>query len=673
MSLVKRRWRVVVECLVVAALVVTAFLYGRFAFLNRVAPIDYYWMSPAVMVTVGQGFREPLPEKGSALDDFLASRRPSLDLRDAIPPKSAPPSQFDYETMYLLSILGYWWRITGIRWSALADVTAALHALSVIGMYATLRLFTPLLVSIAGALWMCTSSIQLSLVPNVRDYSKGGFILAVIPLILVATLRARSRTAVIALSAAAGALIGLGLGFRMDLAIMVPIAFACIFLFRDHRPWTALVEKALAVGALTAALLVTAYPVLLKVIGGGSNSFHVILLGYADQFDDSLGITRSVYRVLPYYDDGYVEQVVNARSERTTGHWPSFGSAEYDRFGRQLWTDLLRQFPADSFVRVLGATNAVLNLVFANPSTDLVFKRAPPAGGLLNAVYAWFHGWDGWGAALGLMFVVVASLSSLRLGLLTMFLLFALGGYPSLQFGLRHYFHLQAVPVFAGLVLIWSAVMAPFQVRRGQLRPMLVNLVTAVATLLLAITVPLAALRAYQSRHVDRMLLRFLDSPRTTLDVESVQTPDRKRLVRWAQVAGQPSKLGPVARAYYLVEFDAQGSPDPAAIGLRYRLSPTQTSCLHVLSAADAGLVRFGFEVFSYAGHEFEGIEIEDRAKDRLRGIYRMNEDGPGGLPLELRMPSDWRSRPLYQRLQLEGHDDRGVELKAGIPFRSCE
>jgi hypothetical protein len=402
---------------------------------------------------------------------------------------------------------------------------------------------------------------------------------------------------------------------------------------------------------------------------------HVILLGYADQFDGGLGIVRPVYRLLPEYDDGYIDSVVVARSESTLGRWPRLPvSVEYDRVGSQLWTELLLNFPADAFVRVLGATNTVLNLVFVNPDPDLLFKRALPAAGILKTAYAWLHSWNGWGAALGTMVVIVASLSSIRLALLAVFLLFALGGYPSLQFGPRHYFHLQAVPVLALLVLGWTAATAPFRIERIRPRGVLVNMGIAVGVLIVSTVVPLGILRAYQSRHVERMLSRFLASPSVRLDVESIQTSDGKWLVRWPQVAGKPSKIGPFAWAYYLVEFDAAGSPDPPAIGLRYRLSPTHTSCLRALSAAPGpGVVRFGFEVFSSTGREFEGIEVEDRARQRLVAVYRMSEDGPAGLPMELRLPSDWQRRPLYQRLQLVGQEDLSSELKAAAPFSRCE
>ena len=40
-------------------------------------------------------------------------------------------------------------------------------------------------------------------------------------------------------------------------------------------------------------------PILSHFSLSGTENDHVILLGYADQFDDGLGITRPGYRLLP--------------------------------------------------------------------------------------------------------------------------------------------------------------------------------------------------------------------------------------------------------------------------------------------------------------------------------------------------------------------------------------
>ena len=668
------RWpRLLFEILVVSALAATAFWYGRFAFQNTVAPPDYYWMSPAITVATGQEFGNPVPTKDSALHEFLTGRRRELSTADAVAP-TTPPDQFAYSERYLFLAVGYWWKIAGIKWSGVAGVAATLHVIAVLGVYATLRLFTPLLLSLIGALWISTASLQLMFVPHVRDYSKGAFFLAAIPLAIVLASRARSRKAMLAAAVAAGAVIGIGLGFRQDLAVMLPITIACILLFRGARPWTNLSEKAQAIAALVVTVAITAYPILSKFSTEGSNSYHVILLGYAESFDDGLGITRAPYRVQPYYDDGYVDLVLRTRSETREGRWTSYGSLAYDRAGRELWMEILRHFPADEFTRILAACNSTLNLLFMNPQASIV-TRPLPAESYATATYSWLHRWDGWGLALGLMLIAVASLSAPRLGALTVFLLGALGGYPSLQFGDRHYFHLQAIPVFALLVVIWAGIVSPLWIRRHKWHRLPLTLGGVAIALVAATVLPLGILRLYQSRHVERLLSGFITGARTRVEPEFVKRPDTKWLLRWPEVAGRRSRLGALSWAYYVVELDANGLQAPPAIGLRFRSTPAATACLRVLSApAERGIVRFGVETYSYPGHEFEGFEVEEREIRHVTGIYRMSEDGPAGIPLELRLPSDWRRGPLYQRLRLEsGIDDRSAEFQAFAPFRTCD
>lgn len=668
-----RRSRILIEILVTFALAATAFWYGRVAFLDTISPPDYYWMSPAITIATGQAFGRPLAPKGTALYAFLTSKQREVSFADATT-GIEPPDQFDYSERYLFLAVGYWWKVAGIKWSGVAGVAGVLHALTALGMYAMLRIFTPLLFSLAGALWMTTANLQLGFVPHIRDYSKSGFVLLTIALIIVLAHRARSRAALLAAAAAAGAVIGVGLGFRRDIMVMAPIAVACIVLFRGARPWTNLSEKAQAIAALTLTLAMASYPIVAKFWSKGSSSFHQVLLGYADAFDDGLGIARPIYRVQPYYDDSYIIAVLSARTESKEGRWPPFASIEYDRAGRELWTGLLRHFPADAFARGLAACNTDLNLLFRNSASRL-FTRPLPGESYTTSAYVWLHQWDGWGLALGVTLLVVASLAAPRLGALAAFLLISIGGYPALQFGNRHYFHLQAIPVFALLVVIWAAIESPrwFRAHKWQRLPITIGAV-AIA-MLLATVLPMSILRAYQSRHVDGLLSGFVAGRRTRIEPELVQRPDAKVLLRWPDVTGRRSTIGPLAWAYYMVEFDASGAPEPPAIGLRFRTTPLATACFRVLSVpATTGVVRFGVETYSYPGHEFEGFELEDRAVSRVKGIYRMAEDGPAGIPIELRLPPDWQQQRLYQRLLLEGAvSTLSLDAQASIPFQRCD
>jgi len=658
-GIVDRRGRLAAEASIVIALVALSLWYGNFAARYAAAPPDYHYLSPAIAVAAGKGFHTAVPVPGSPLDDFLMRRSMTLAWDEAATMTVGPPDRFHETTRYLINVVGYWWRISGISWTSIGSVAAGFHAMTVLGTYALIRLFMPLPIAVIGALWMCTSTIQLALVPHVRDYSKGAFIICVLPFIAVLALKQLPKRALLACAAAAGALIGYGLGFKMDVAIMGPLAAACIVLLRGRRPWTDLAEKAQVVGVLLAALLLTAGPLLYRLSAGGSNSYHVILLGFTDGFDANLGILRSVYAFLPFYSDGYVANVIQGHGGAVMG----FPSPEYDRAGRALFLDLARSFPADLFVRGLGAANAVMNLCFL--SRDPSFLTQPlPAQPALVAIYSALHRLNGQGFTLAVVFVLVASWGNFRRGALAAVVLLVLAGYPSLQFESRHYFHAQIVPVVALLAGVsavlkgaWSLA-TPRHATNGHRLP---SLAAAIAIMVGITVVPLAALRAYQSRQVFAALTTYLDT-RVPLQTEVIAEPNGSSLVRWPQ----PSMLqaiGALRAAHYVVEFKDDGSGEPLHVGLRYDAAGIGQDYSRLLTLyPTAGDNRVGFSVFTTAGQsDFAGIEIGESARRRLSGAFRVDSGGPAGLPLDVRLPSDWRDRPLYQRLRLERFNPRAV------------
>lgn len=663
--------RLVLEGVIVLLLVVAGVWYGRFAALHASAPPDYHYLSPAIAVAAGLGFQEPRPAEGSALAAFISARAPSATLAEAAASPVGPPNQFHYSARYLIYVVGYWWWLDGISWAGIANVAGGLHALTVIGSYALLRLFVPLPVAILGALWMCTSTLLLALVPHVRDYSKGAFIVCALPLVVMLALRELRGWRLPAVAAATGAVIGLGLGFKMDVAIMAPTAIACLVLFRGQRPWSGLAQKGMATAVLIAALAAASAPVLSRLSGGGSNAVHVVLLGYSGGFDGSLGIDASTYAFLPFYSDAYVARVVQAHSGLEP--WLHYPSAEYDRAGQAMWFELIRHFPADVLARALAAANAVMNLCFT--SRDPSFLTSPlPAQDLFVAVYSWLNRLNGLGLVVAALFVGVAAWRSFRSGAVALSLLLVLAGYPSLQFESRHYFHTQIVPVVAILVTAWAAVAAVMRLlgRGARVAPApgghqpkrsgLPQVLAAGALAAMLTVVPLVTLRAYQSGHLTREFNSYL-AMRAQLQTASASERAGTTLVTWPQAAPNPAAPITLRTDHYVVEFHDDGSREPINVGVRYDATIPEHDYSRVLSIRPVpGANRVGFTALNVAGQsEFAGIEVGDATLRRLSGVYRVSSKGPAGLPLDVRLPADWADRTLVQRLSLEGGDPRAV------------
>lgn len=659
-----------------------AFHAGRSAF--AAAPTQGFYQSefgPAVMIAVGAGFVNPEPVVGGPLHGFLAGRLSTLEpaIPDAV--RILAPDQFQNAHRYLLTTIGWWWRATGISWARLAEVAGAAHLLAVLSVFALLRLFVPLGPAALGALWFASSPLQLAYAPHLRDFAKGAFVLAVVPLLVGLVLRAKSHVAVASVAAAAGAMIGIGLGFKMDVAIMAPVTVACVVLFRGHRPWHGLGQKALAVAALVLALVVTSWPVVSRLSSGGSNAIHVVLLGYSDWFDTRLGIEPAPYSLTPFYSDSYLRNVLRIRAKEASGQDSPMPSVAYDAAAIDLWRQWIRHFPADVYTRLLAAVDGVLNLAFDNPGPA---GNGPPwfLTRMLSGFYEWLGGWSGRGWLLGLGLVFAAGLGGPGRALFAAVLIMALAGYPSLQYDPRHYFHLQAIPIAIIVVLVSSLLAAPLawfrrnQVetagvaasRGGSLRGAAMAAVLIVGGLTV---LPVASLRAYQSNHLTAVFETSLKGDRVALDVEFTPLGPDRWLARWPSVDGMASTIPGLKTAYYLAEFRATEPHSAMAIGPSYAAAPDWAPCAVTRRlSSDQGVATFGFPVYSLEGESaFAGIEMGSEMRSRLIGIYRVPA-GPAGLPVEVRLGGNWQSHKLFQRLVREqylGIDDVGVGMSGVI------
>lgn len=652
-------------------LVVVAIWYGRFAFLHQVTPPDYHYFGPAVMLATGQGFMAPFPEAGTPFGAFLSGEASALNASEAVAETVGAPDQFHHSIRYLLYVTAYWWRHTGISWAALADIAGALHALAALGVYFTARLFVPMPMALGAALWIAVSPWQLSMVAHVRDYSKGAFIVAALPLILLMALRVPARARFLVAAAAAGVVLGVGFGFRRDILVMIPITVACLVLCRGRWPWSDALSKLQGVATFLAAFLLVSAPVLVPLVQGGSHTMHVILLGHAPGFDRALGIDAPGYRALPFYDDGYAGMVVDAHNAAVGGA-PILTnpSVEYDAAGQRLMLALLRHFPADIFVRALGAGNTILNMPFASP--DPVFLTRPlPLADATARLHAGLYALNGLGGWLGAAFVVLATLAGLREGLLAGLLVLVLTGYSSLQFDLRHYFHLQVVPVIVLVVLAWAVMRGVVALvdRRGAVAPTGLRVVNrrrlaghataGVVVVLLLTAVPLSALRLYQGRHVTGLVEAYLRGPRIPVVTEPVALGQGATLLEWRDAPPEMHAGSGQRSAHYLAEF--RGGQAPVTVAVRYRPNAAGVDFSRVIAVAPGeGTTRVGFQAFDLPGiAEFIGVEVGPEARDRLMGLYRVSDGGPAQLPLDISLPPDWTERRLYQRLRAEPADPR--------------
>ncbi|MFP5380086.1 MAG: hypothetical protein ACLGHP_10135, partial [Vicinamibacteria bacterium] len=488
--------------------------------------------------------------------------------------------------------------------------------------------------------------LQLSFAPHVRDFVKAPFMLAALAGI-VALVTRRTLAGAWPLAAGLGVAIGVGLGFRMDVMVMLPLAVVSVAAFAGGRPWRALRDKGLVIAVLLLTASMSAWPVWSRLSSGGSNSYHVVLLGYADGFDTRLGIERASYSYLPFYSDEHLRHLLRVRVASETGEDVDMPSVAYNAAAFDLWREWVRHFPADAYARLLAAANGVLSLGVEDSRLPEVWGR-------------------GWGWMFGAGAIMTAALSGPVPALFTAFLLLAIAGYPSLQFDPRHYFHLQAIPIAIGVTLGWHGLRAMATAARSRgdappggspawWRPQSGLLATGLLVVALVV-VPVPVLRAWQSHHLTGTVSAFLDeTPRSPMPVTFDTVPGGRVRAHWPMVEGRQTTLPGVRAAYYVAEFRADEAETAMAIGLRYAEGPQWAPCAVTRAIVTGpGVVRFAFPVTSVDdAFRFDGLELGPEMQRRLVGVSRV-EAGPAGLPMEWHLAADWPARRLTQRLVSE-------------------
>jgi len=665
------RRAILIDAIVAASLVALGMSVGGFASRHfEGQPIFYQSeFGPAVMVAVGRGFVNPVVTPGSPLAGFLEVKRGWLDTYDVTDVTLMDRDPFQEATRYLMLAIGYMWRFTGISWAALSGVAAVLYALSVVASYAICRIWVSRTLAVLGALFMCFSPLQLAQVAHIRDYSKAPFMLLAILLLVLVCTRPWSRRLLVLLSAACGVITGVGLGFKMDVVVMVPIFLAGLLMFRDRWPWSGLADKALAAGAFVVALTVAAAPVLVHLSAGGTNGYHVILLGYSDSFDDSLVVNRSVYSFLPFYDDGYATAAIQSYGARTSGQIPSMPSPAYDAAGRAYWLTIVRHFPADVATRVLAATNAVLNIPFSEPPLNFLsapqsrsslpwnlLTNQPQHRARISALYDWLSALNGWGVLFGIVLVGAGSVYTMRAGLFAATMVLALSGYSSLQFADRHYFYLEIVPVLGAVLTINLLINAARQ-RPGWrvVRRFTASSVVLVVALVTSVTL----LRSYQRHHLRSVFQQYRDAPKQSVEPVFEDQGNGIWRAHWRTMSGRRSPDGSTSAEYYVVEFDGTAVQEMSLFDFRYRSVSPQSEFWPVVSMpAGAGVNQLFVPAYSQLhAWELESIEFPDAVRNRLRGIYRVSHPEQLPLLLALRLSGDWQRGSLNQTLRFETED----------------
>jgi hypothetical protein len=599
----------------------------------------YYqnYFEPAVMIGCGKGFVVARPQV-PAMVPFL-SRQIDRFSCDAIPP-AAPLGTDDMfqqgSWRYLMLTVGYTWRIFGVSWSALGPLFALLFGASIVVLYGIFRLGMGSALAAAAALALCFSEYHLAYYSILRDYAKAPFTLALYFLLgaLVAPQVASKRT--VAIAAAYGAVAGIGYGFRPDFVADLPPLFIVLAVFLAGGVLANLRLKAAAAAACIAAFLMAAWPVISTQDRSRAGcQWHVVALGFANQFDRPLGVEPAPYEVSREYLDEWLYTTVTsyaARAHPGIGHI-EFCEAGYGAATREYLTDIVGRFPADVIVRAYASVLRIVELPFTRrPGND---DPKPDA-----------H-WERYRAGLALVAVavVVATAADVRIGLFMLFFLLYFGGLPAVQFDPRHFFHLEFVDWWAAGFLAQSAfarVRVPAK-ERGRLRaPSVRRAAIVMAGCLAVLVVTLLAARWYQQAAARALLAGYVAAPRqqVVLDQGPTVSPAAVRVA---------NPTDPETADFISLDVDASRCGEHATAAFQY--DPPRHAYSRVFdlrrSQESSGLTQIFMPVYD----GFHHLEFSDAPPGCVVGVFRVRDVRQFPLLLEAVLRPGWRGAPLYQRI----------------------
>jgi hypothetical protein len=643
----------------------------------------------ALMSACGRGLRTPILVPSSdrstsgdarSVADFLEYRRERISCGEI--PAAMPVADLDglqRASRYLLLLLSLAFRIFGTSWKAIATLAALLYGTSAACVYLVSRLAMGRMWSAGVALAAAVSPLELSILPDVRDYSKAPFFLCTLCLAGLMVRRPLRPVSVLLVAAAGGLLLGIGFGIRTDIAVYVVIlVLAALFVpFPPRTAW------GLRLGAATLCLttfFIAASPIIMS-LRSSSNIGHWALLGFAEEFDVALGIEPTPYQLGYVYSDSYVATVVNAFAGRAHGveRPVLLDTPDYGNWSREYYLLLVRTFPADVLLRGWASVRGILNLPFHDAVLNGASTVAAPAvaGVPLSRALSWraraLARFDGAGVAL--FAVTLLAMSAYQFGLSTFVLILVsfLGAYPSIQYQRRHFFQLEVVGLWLCAMVLSRTVswvrrfIAPPQRRPNLHLPSHDEAVQMVLMAVLSVSlvvVPLWILRLYQQRTGARLLASYEEADRIDLPLDPVPA-DEGRVRVGGLVLGRNGEMRPRSVHSNMVAIDLAAACDARRMPLTFRYVASdplsdfsQTVEIALPVNASARPVRVFFPAYDSGATNpdprllrFAGIELADRHIGCVKSLALFRHPDRFPLLLETVLPGDWTERPLHERL----------------------
>ena len=614
--------------------------------------------APAVMFACGRGLRNPDAQTASAIRGFLAEQRDGVTCADLPPPTGTVGlDPFQRACLYLELTVALIWKITGVSWSRLAILHGILFGLVSALSYGLFRLGLTKLFSLLGSVPVFMSTSSLDLVPHLRDYAKGPFLLGVMLIMGVLVLQPMSGRRVVAFSGLAGAVVGFGLGFRTDLIIAVLPFMVVVAWVIPSLSWRV---RGVAIATFLTSFAIVAFP-LLGDYSRGNNIGPVALLGLTKPFDQTLGVQPSIYHFGGQYSDSLIFSIVNSYVVRIEGRSQGVDLAtkEHASASMKYFAEIARTFPADLAIRTLAAARKTPRYFLESSLDRPTWIRSGP----LRALYRVYGAVSSRLAPVAVTSLVAAtivvSMTNPNAAWLIVVLMLGFAGGSAVQYHERHFYYLQLVPWWAFGFLVQAALGGPPVFRRVTM----LHIRRAIVFSALVATGASGAVlltRTYQQRSAAQLFHRYETAPRTPLGIAQRQArPNRTLFTAPEWLDRLPPGSPRVETRFLAVRFhDSACESAELPLTIRYDaalpeldFTESVTVQLHRDSVSPTMLFFAAFDRPEETTR-FRGIELADDRAGCVDGILRV--DGLQETPLLLTtvLAANWRDEPLYQRLR---------------------
>jgi hypothetical protein len=599
---------------------------------------------PAVMIACGYGF-VATNTPPAALLDFLDVRRDALSCAD-IPPGTAVGQKrvFQRPWFYLVWFVGLAWTVLGISWSGMGPAFGVLFGASSALAYGLCRLAMGRALALIAVAGVATSPLHLSNMPHLRDFAKEPLTLALFFLLALLVVRPVRRAWVVGLSAAYGVVLGIAYGFRSDFLIDIPLLVITLALFLEGGLRRHLKTKAAACAAFAASFVIAGWPMLTSVYRNGGCQWHASILGLQSFFDRPLGVEPASYDFGYMYSDGYAYEQVTTFAARTSPPEPTilYCSHEYDVQSARYLRALIGTFPADFVTRAYASARTLAEGPFLQVGTPL--EHWMP--GVFAARMTLMSALRGAGLWLVLAAIACAAAVSLRIGLFLLTVALYVGGYPSVQFAPRHYFHLEVLVWIAAGAVAQTAIVAAWRwssISRPALRVAGRRVGVMAICALTIVAIPLVSFRVLQTRRVRTLLSSYVTSPRTALTLSSSPNDD--------VVVLRSGATAPRDGDMIEVDVDRPACGSRAALTFAYDPASPEVVFTHTVDLPDVSGESGTTRVFLVVFEHFAGVQFPRSMANCVGGAYRLSAPERFDLLVDATLPPDWATEPLHQRL----------------------